>query len=120
MYTRLKYMCHVLFKGRLECSFVENIALHKPAKEAFPYVHGNVSAGNAVDGRKTNLSGLGGQCSMSALNKHTATWWVNLGSIFSIHHIKIYYRTDNAPWGMCHRAKLTFYYSNVNASFSFS
>ena len=105
-------MCHVLFKGRLHirvCSFVENIALHKPAKEAFPYVHGNVSAGNAVDGRKTNLSGLGGQCSMSALNKRTATWWVNLGSVLSIHHITIYYRTDNAPWGMCHRAKLTFY-----------
>nr|XP_022304885.1 multiple epidermal growth factor-like domains protein 10 [Crassostrea virginica] len=77
----------------------ENIALHKPAQEAFPYIHGNVSPGNAVDRRKTDLRGLGGQCSLSDKNKTNATWWVNLTSILSIHHITIYYRTDNAPWG---------------------
>ena len=102
MYTMLKYMCHVFFKGRLHirvCWFVENIALHKPAQEAVPYIHPNVSASNAVDGRKTNLRGLEGQCSLSAGNKQTATWWVNLTSILSIHHITIYYRTDNVAWG---------------------
>ena len=91
------------FKGRLHilvCTFVENIALNKSAKEEFPYVHPKVSASNAVDGRKTDLSGLGGQCSVSAVNKTTATWWVNLTSILSIHHITIYYRTDNVAWGM--------------------
>ena len=99
-----------LFWWRLRvrvCIFVENIALHKPAQEAFPYVHDNVSPGDAVDGRKRDLSGLGGQCSLSALNKTTATWWVNLGSVLSIHHITIYYRTDNVAWGMCWGAKLT-------------
>ena len=110
------YMCHVFLKKSLHIkvrSFVENIALHKPAKEAFPYKHPNVSPGNAVDGRKTDLSGLGGQCSLSDINKTTATWWVNLGSVLSIHHITIYYRTDNVAWSMCHRAKLTFVYSNL-------
>ena len=80
--------------------FVENIALYKPAQEEFPYEHPNVSPGNAVDGRKADLSGLGGQCSLSDVNQRTATWWVNLTNILSIHHITIYYRTDNAPWGM--------------------
>ncbi|XP_078328720.1 receptor-type tyrosine-protein phosphatase T-like isoform X2 [Crassostrea virginica] len=77
----------------------DNIALNKPAKEEFPYVHPKVSASNAVDGRKTDLRGLGGQCSLSAVNITNATWWVNLTSILSIHHIKIYYRTDNVAWG---------------------
>ncbi|XP_078328724.1 uncharacterized protein LOC111111957 isoform X2 [Crassostrea virginica] len=81
------------------CLAYENIALHKPAHEAFPYVHDKVSPGNAVDGRKTDLRGLGGQCSLSDRNKTSATWWVNLTSILSIHHITIYYRTDNVPWG---------------------
>ena len=97
-------MCHVFFKKSLRikvCSFIENIALHKPAEEEFPYNHPNTYASNAVDGRKTDLSGLGGQCSLSAGNQRTATWWVNLGSILSIHHITIYYRTDNVAWGMC-------------------
>ena len=99
-----QYTCHVFFEKNLHikvCFFVENIALGKPAQEEFPYNHRNSSAGNAVDGKKTDLSGLGGQCSLSADNQRTATWWVNLGSVLSIHHITIYYRTDNVEWGMC-------------------
>ena len=111
-------MWQVLFYRRLllhirVCIFVDNIALNKQAREEFPYLHPRVSASNAVDGRRTDLSGLGGQCSVSAVNKRTATWWVNLGSILSIHHIKIYYRTDNVAWSMCHRVELTFFYSNL-------
>ena len=95
-------MCQIFFNEDCEFIFifVDNIALNKPAKEEFPYVHPKVSASNAVDGRKTDLRGLGGQCSLSAVNITNATWWVNLTSILSIHHIKIYYRTDNVAWGM--------------------
>lgn len=65
------------------------------------YVKGNDSydASNAVDGLKSNLHWNGGQCAVSALNKENATWWVDLGSIHSIHHITLYYRTNNEYWG---------------------
>ncbi|XP_061194995.1 multiple epidermal growth factor-like domains protein 11 [Saccostrea echinata] len=56
-------------------------------------------SGKAVDGLKTNFSAFGGQCVISADGYKTATWWVNLTSIHSIHDIRIYYRTDDAPWG---------------------
>eukprot|EP00105_Crassostrea_gigas_P014832 XP_011431638.1 PREDICTED: multiple epidermal growth factor-like domains protein 10 [Crassostrea gigas] len=35
-----------------------------------------------------------GQCAVS-YSVRTATWWVNLSSIHSIHHITIYFRTNN-------------------------
>lgn len=80
-------------------NFTVNLALRKPAYEENIYRHANVSAGNAVDGRKSNLKGLGGECSISAEKQRTATWWVNLESIYSIHNIRIYYRTENLAWG---------------------
>ncbi|XP_022307425.2 uncharacterized protein LOC111113432 [Crassostrea virginica] len=82
----------------------ENIALHKPTYQEFPYQVSSsigrelIQAGNAVDGLKSNRSIWGGQCTQSASNQQTATWWVNLTSILSIHHITIYYRTENSPW----------------------
>lgn len=79
--------------------FIVNLALRKPAFEDNIYIHANVTAGNAVDGRKSNLNGLGGECSISAEKQRTATWWVNLESIYSIHNIRIYYRTENLAWG---------------------
>nr|XP_034321234.1 multiple epidermal growth factor-like domains protein 10 isoform X2 [Crassostrea gigas] len=84
--------------GGRTCNLV-NLALRKPAYEENIYRHANVSAGNAVDGRKSNLNGLGGECSMSAEKQRTATWWVNLESIYSIHNIRIYHRTENVAWG---------------------
>ena len=52
-----------------------------------------VDASNAVDGLKSHLSVWGGQCVISGNKMQTATWWVNLTSILSIHYITIYYRT---------------------------
>lgn len=76
----------------------ENIALGKPTWQEHPwpddrYYHGN----NAVDGLYSDRSITGGQCTTSANDKSTATWRVDLGSVVSISHIDIYYRTDNKP-----------------------
>lgn len=84
-----------------------NIALHKPAFQQNTYTKqpgepdaGRFDARNAVDGLKSNLSALGGQCTISANNKTTAIWWVNLTRFSNVHYITIYYRTDNLKWGM--------------------
>lgn len=88
--------------------FTENVALHKPAYQTNPYRKDNDSfdASNAVDGLKSNLAWSGGQCAVSALEKETATLWVDLGSIYSIHHITLYYRTDNTDWGKINLSKV--------------
>ena len=81
----------------------ENIALNKPAYQENRYAELSealTQASNAVDGLKKNLSVWGGQCVISENNKQTATWGVNLTSILSIHHMRIYYRTENVAWGM--------------------
>lgn len=82
------------------CSLTVNVALNKPAYQQYSYRPriGKYDASKAVDGRKSDLSWDGGQCAVSDLNKRTATWWVNLTSIYSIHHINIFYIKGNAPW----------------------
>ena len=75
----------------------------KPTYQLHRYVglpESLTGASNAVDGLRTNLSVWSGQCAISENRKQTATWWVNLTSILSIHHVTIYYRTGNVPWGM--------------------
>lgn len=81
--------------------FVENVALNKPVFQLHPYIKLNKTfdANNAVDGLKSDLSWSGGQCAVSALEKEIAAWWVNLGSLYIIHHITVYFRTNNAIWG---------------------
>ena len=56
---------------------------------------------NAVDGRYTDRSALGGQCVISENSRRTATWRVDLGGVVGISHIDIYYRTDNIPGKTC-------------------
>lgn len=82
---------------------LENIALHKTAWQLYPYylkeLGYSLNASKAVDGLKTNLSYLGLQCTESSNDKEEAMWRVDLGSVLGIHHITIYYRTDNVTWG---------------------
>ncbi|XP_078327339.1 uncharacterized protein LOC111113019 isoform X1 [Crassostrea virginica] len=94
-------LCLGLFSFSISFAY-ENVALNKPAYQENRYTGLSetlTQAINAVDGLKTNLSVWGGQCVISGNNLKTATWWVNLTSILSIHHMRIYYRTGNVKWG---------------------
>ena len=85
----------------------ENLALKKKAWQNNPAVHIDVGstryylgAGRAVDGLKQDLSWDGGHCVASLHGQTTVEWRVDLGDIFSIHHIvKIQYATGNVDWG---------------------
>uniref|UniRef100_K1QUK5 Scavenger receptor class F member 2 n=1 Tax=Magallana gigas TaxID=29159 RepID=K1QUK5_MAGGI len=61
-----------------------------------------LNASNAVDGLKTDLSFAGRQCTQSENFVYEAEWRVDLGAVLGIHHITIYYRTDNVKWGPNH------------------
>lgn len=73
-----------------------NIALNKATYMSSQF---NPSTGSAkaVDGGK-NPTYAGRQCALSK-GGQTALWRVDLGNLSSIHHIKIYPRTENLPWG---------------------
>ena len=77
--------------------FKENLALGKPFWEDRPWGDATIGwrGGNAVDGRYTNRSVMGGQCVMSENGAIEATWRVDLRGVVSISHIDIYYRTGN-------------------------
>lgn len=81
--------------------FIVNIALNKPTYQQYPFRQGDATydSSNAVDGLKVDLKRSGGQCVYSSLEE-TATLWVNMTSIHSIHNITIYYMTENYPWGI--------------------
>lgn len=76
--------------------FIVNIALNKPAYQSGS--RDKDDAKNAVDGRKSDQSWNGGECSRTVGNQN-ATWWVNLTTIHTIHHIVIYYMTNYQTWG---------------------
>lgn len=81
--------------------FIVNIALNKPTYQQYPFRQGDATydSSNAVDGLKVDLKRSGGQCVYSS-PEETATLWVNMTSIHSIHNITIYYMTENYPWGI--------------------
>lgn len=78
------------------CVLTVNVALNKPSYQQYPLIPGNdkYDASNGVDGRKSDLRWDGGQCSVSN-DEPTATWWVNLTRIQRIHHITVYFMTNN-------------------------
>ena len=76
----------------------ENLALGKPVWEGQPWEGIEDWRGDkAVDGLYDDRSAAGGQCVISENGRRTATWRVDLGSVVSISHIDIYFRTDNHP-----------------------
>lgn len=78
-----------------------NLALHKPAFQSNSHqAKEDISVANyVVDGLKTDPSLDRGQCATTTLGKQTSTWWVDLTSIHSIHHITIYFMTINKGLG---------------------
>ncbi|XP_062584209.1 uncharacterized protein LOC134245990, partial [Saccostrea cucullata] len=76
----------------------ENLALQKPAWQENNWQDKETDWGaeKAVDGRYTDRSAGGNQCTISA-GGQTAEWGVDLGRVVSISYIKMYYRTDNKP-----------------------
>ncbi|XP_061190941.1 multiple epidermal growth factor-like domains protein 10 [Saccostrea echinata] len=92
-------MIHVIFQVLMFgacCKAYVNLALNRPAWQESDYSP-DWGADKAVDGRYSDRSAGGNQCTISANGKSTATLRVDLQSVVSISHINIFYRTDNAP-----------------------
>ena len=86
-----------MFRKQIFYFFPENLAFRKPTWEMYPSRPG-WGSDKAVDGRYTNLSAGGGQCTVSGDRASTAEWRVDLGGVVSISDIFIQYMTDNIPW----------------------
>lgn len=96
---QLLYFWTLCVDGRIEqpeSIYFGNLALNKRTELEPTWDDTNKDVGkeNAVDGLY-NDRGTGGQCAISADNALTAMWYVDLGSVLSITHVDIYYRTDN-------------------------
>lgn len=91
-------VCNAFFHRLIKtCSKynLENLALRKPTWENNLWPDNeNFKTANAVDGRYTDRTAGGCQCTISDDGKHTAEWRVDLGSVVSIRRIDIYYRIE--------------------------
>lgn len=78
---------------------IENMALGRPTWQQHPFCRGDCGVGseNAVDGLYSDRLPFSNQCTLSYNSRYTAEWKVDLGSVVSISHINIFYRTDNLP-----------------------
>lgn len=78
--------------------------MHKSAWQLHSYANQKLrvffKASNAVDELKTDLSFSGGQYTQSANHQYETMWRVDLGAILGINHITLFYKTDNAAWGL--------------------
>lgn len=83
---------------------LENLALGKPVWEQHPWPGSeDYGSQNAVDGLYSSRIASGGQCTISAGGKLTATLRVDLRSVASISHINIYYRTGNLKYELLYK-----------------
>lgn len=75
--------------------------MNKPAWQQHPFPNDNLPWGaeRDVDGLKSDLDALGDQCTISANERLTAEWRVDLRNVLSIRYIFIQYRTGNVVWG---------------------
>lgn len=75
------------------------MALGKPTWQQHPFRIDSFSfnSENAVDGLYSDRLPFANQCTISENSLYTAEWGVDLGSVASISHINIFYRTDNLP-----------------------
>lgn len=98
---------------------LENLALSKPTWEQNPWpdLSRDFGSANAVDGWYENRGPTGGQCTISNEGSYTTMWRVDLESVVSISHIKIYYRTDNQNPGpyVDRMAGFSLYVSNTTS-----
>lgn len=88
------------------CLLPVNVAVNKPAYNQYRSGNDIYDVSNAVDGLKSDLSLADDQCTAS-MQSTTATWWMNLASIHSIHHITIYFVSFNLS-----RVSVTVYIAN--------
>lgn len=71
------------------------MALHQPTFQLNPVY----TSRNLVDGKKTDLSLGGNQCTTTAENKAFAMWWVDLKNTRRIERIRVYSRRNDKKWG---------------------
>ncbi|XP_034324714.2 uncharacterized protein [Magallana gigas] len=77
--------------------YLENLSYMKPTWQSSTFSSLGTSY-KAVDGHYTSRNYHDGQCAISGLNQRSVIWRVNLGKIYRIDHINLYFRTENLKW----------------------